>query len=411
MVLVACAKEETSIVKIEEVKNPYEVTPDEAVQLLQTVVGGESTRAVSVGSIQTLKKSDFVPTTRGAEDGDVVYIVDLEDGGSAIMGADKRMEPIYAILDETKISPEQLTLTATRSDDGEQDIEEYVMGLVNDKIQADASTFAFPEMPMIPRDHYWTETTTINYQAPLLQTKWHQQSPFNNSCPMNDAGTARCHAGCGPIAVAQIVYYNRQPQSLGGITFDWDLISEYEYGNSNHSTNATIEVANLVSQIGHLMNADYDNQADETGTSTTKESARALFLSAGYSNAAIVNYSLPAAITMVYHMQKPVFIRGNESDGSNGHAWVIDGCNVYEVDYWIRHYINEEIYNEYIEKTREYNLVHCNYGWAGYCDGYYTSGLFDTTSSLDQSKIDSTAGDISSSQPYNFNSNLYLITY
>ena len=118
-VLAACVKEEASITKVEEVKNPYAVTPDEAVQLLKTVIGGESTRAVSVGDIKTLRKSDFAPTTRGGEDGDVIYIVDLENGGSAIMGADKRMEPIYAILDETKISPEKLTLTATRSDDGE----------------------------------------------------------------------------------------------------------------------------------------------------------------------------------------------------------------------------------------------------------------------------------------------------
>ncbi len=41
MVLAACAKEEASIAKIEEVKNPYAVTPDEAVQLLQTVIGDE----------------------------------------------------------------------------------------------------------------------------------------------------------------------------------------------------------------------------------------------------------------------------------------------------------------------------------------------------------------------------------
>ena len=96
MFLAACGKLDLPSAPIEEV-NPYAVTPDEAVQLLQSVIGGESTRAISVGEIKTLRKSDFVPTTRGDEDGDVVYIVDLENGGSAIMGADKRMEPIYAL--------------------------------------------------------------------------------------------------------------------------------------------------------------------------------------------------------------------------------------------------------------------------------------------------------------------------
>ena len=253
MVLVACAKEETSIVKIEEVKNPYEVTPDEAVQLLQTVMGGESTRAISVGSIQTLRKSDFVPTTRGAEDGDVVYIVDLEDGGSAIMSADKRMEPIYAILDETKISPEQLTLTATRSDDGEQDIEEYVMGLVNKKIEADVSALAFPEMPMIPRPHEVTITTMLGSKYPMLRTKWHQRSPYNDNYPRGEGPYFEdgvMLAGCGPIAVAQVLYFLRTPNSWSGVSnyFNWDLISECEY-QGEFSDNACSEVAKFVSQI------------------------------------------------------------------------------------------------------------------------------------------------------------------
>ena len=88
----------------------------------------------SVGEIKTLRKSDFVPTTRGAEDGDVIYIVDLENGGSAVMGADKRMEPIYAILDETKISPDKLTLTATRSTELSNSIEDFVVGALNGAI-------------------------------------------------------------------------------------------------------------------------------------------------------------------------------------------------------------------------------------------------------------------------------------
>ena len=40
MILAACVKEDVSIAKIEEVKNPYAVTPDEAVQLLKSVMGG-----------------------------------------------------------------------------------------------------------------------------------------------------------------------------------------------------------------------------------------------------------------------------------------------------------------------------------------------------------------------------------
>ncbi|MBR2169904.1 MAG: Spi family protease inhibitor, partial [Alistipes sp.] len=243
MVLAACAKEEASIAKIEEVKNPYAVTTDEAVQLLQTVIGGESTRAISVGEIKTLRKSDFVPTTRGADDGDLIYIVDLENGGSAIMGADKRMEPIYAILDETKVSPEQLTLSATRSDDGEQDIEEYVMGLVNAKIGADASVLAFPEMPIVPRPQIITKTVSLGSKAPLLETKWGWGAPYNNMF----ASSLVCKC-MSPIAIAQMFYYFQQPNSLNGYTFDFNLISQCEYGQTPSSL-AAAEVSKLVYAI------------------------------------------------------------------------------------------------------------------------------------------------------------------
>ncbi len=94
IMLVACGKDDFSFNVKEEIKNPYAVTPEEAVQLLQTVIGGETTRTISVSDIKTLNKSDFLPTTRGVNDSEVIYIVDIEDGGSAIMGADKRMEPI-----------------------------------------------------------------------------------------------------------------------------------------------------------------------------------------------------------------------------------------------------------------------------------------------------------------------------
>lgn len=75
MIFAACVKEDASISIIEDVKTPYAVTPDEAVQLLKTVIGGESTRAISIGDIKTLRKSDFVPTTRDGDDSDIIYIV------------------------------------------------------------------------------------------------------------------------------------------------------------------------------------------------------------------------------------------------------------------------------------------------------------------------------------------------
>lgn len=404
MVLVACAKEETSIVKIEEVKNPYEVTPDEAVQLLQTVVGGESTRAISVGSIQTLRKSDFVPTTRGAEDGDVVYIVDLEDGGSAIMGADKRMEPIYAILDETKISPEQLTLTATRSDDGEQDIEEYVMGLVNKKIEVDVSALAFPEMPIVPRPHNVTVTIPLGAKSPMLRTKWYQLSPFNDLYPNGML------AGCGPIAISQIIYFKCLSVSFSSTTFDWNLISECEYQGS-FSDAACNEVARFVNTIaGMVCTERYLTNGANPGAYIVdcRNTLATLF-----KTTASVQYYDYAGIAGLLDSNKPVYTRGDDLDNEEGHAWVIDGYNSYIEKIYEREYngLNPSEYTDTLLSSTTYNLVHCNYGWAGLCDGYYTSGVFDVSVELDDDMIDSSIGDIQGAKGGTYSSLIKYILY
>lgn len=407
MFLAACGKEDLSLAPIEDV-NPYAVTPDEAVQLLQTVIGGESTRAISVGAIKTLRKSDFVPTTRGSEDEDIIYIVDLENGGSAIMGADKRMEPIYAILDETKISPEQLMLTATRSDSDEEDIEDFLLGALNNAIQMDSRALipTLPELPRIPRPVYWTETEIIAQKAPLLRTKWYQTAPFNNNCDPNPLG-GNYYAGCVAIATAQIMYYHSRPNSINGVVFDWDLISQYEFDYEPFpSESAQIEVANFIYRVAEGVESQYTPQR----TLSDIYYAKNLLQSSGYSNVTLSSYALLPIRTKVAN-NLPVLIQGKAANSSYGHAWVIDGCDIYEVQHWVREYQTELLYDEYIESRESHNLLHCNFGEAGKCDGYYSSGVFDMTNMRDDDEYEPDYGDIQYTGLYDYNLELEILTY
>lgn len=397
MVLVACAKEETPIAKIEEVKNPYAVTPDEAVQLLKTVIGGETTRAVSIGDIKTLRKSDFVPTTRGGEDGDLIYIVDLENGGSAVMGADKRMEPIYAILDETKISPEKLTQVATRGDDSEQDIEDYVMGLMNNKIQADANSYAFVKDTLhIPslRSEYWLETTTLAQVLPKLRTKWHQHAPYNNQISQS-MGLPDVAAGCVPIAIGQIMAYYQH--NVYGMTFDWNLLNMCRYGVTMTSA-AESEVARFIKAIRDQL------------TSPIGLSQCVFFMGtyAGFSNVNSSDYNYNSVKNMLIS-GRPVFIGGTSNEGD--HTWVIDGYHYYRLDEWERSYVGMHIDEEKIIATYYYNLVHCNYGWGGPCDGYYSEGLFNVSRQRNSDELDTSIGDSTGTRPFDLDTDICIITY
>lgn len=116
----------------------------------------------------------------------------------------------------------------------------------------------------------------------------------------------------------------------------------------------------------------------------------------GYRNTSIVEYSLSNVITMVHSRKLPVYIRGtNQFSSSDRHAWVIDGCNIYKVDLWVRHYIDDITYNEFIDSTFYYNLLHCNFGWGDddNLNGYYTSGIFNPSTRV------------------NYNTDLQLIMY
>lgn len=428
IMFVACGKDDFGLNSQPEPQNPYAVTPEEAVQMLQSVIGGETTRSISVSDIQTLNKSAFVPSTRSGADEEAIYIVDIEGKGSAIVSADKRMEPIYAILDDTKISAEQLVGVTTRSaTDDESDIEDFVLSLLSDAIVNDIQEVEQRgiEMPLIPRDQTWTETTITARQTTMLNTKWAQGSPYNVKCPLkNSSNHIYSKAGCGPIAAAQIMYYNRFPDyityqrednTFAADWIDWDLIEGCEYGYSLQYDSME-ELNELIYHIGVKMGVNYHLEGVDLDTENTPEQAETFLENIGYRDVSLVNYSLQTVINMVYNENLPVYMSGHYYDPERpsqlpGHDWVIDGCDVYRVDNWVRHYTDSFLYTEYIESTQTYNLVHCNFGWSGKCDGYYTSGIFNTRTPLPTNRIDAAKGDIQHAGPENYNLSLQLITY
>lgn len=389
MVLAACVKDDVSIAKVEEAKNPYAVTPDEAVQLLKTVIGGESTRAVSVGEIKTLRKSDFVPTTRGGEDGDVIYIVDLEDGGSAVMGADKRMEPIYAILDETKISPEELAITTTRSTELSSGIEDFVVGALNGAIQIDLMSLGdpLPEMPLIPRDEFVTVTTTLSSKAPLLDTKWGWVAPYSNL-------VGGVSIDNGITALAQLFYYYRQPSSIGSYNFDWDLISECEYGQTPSSA-AQTEVAEFVYAIAQNSNTPFAFEEYDI--------YQAMIVS-GYTPSSFIHTdddNIADLIKSNSDLNRLVFAKGTASNNTTKY-WLSDGYKFYREDIYLRQYdpSGSGLYNDTFQSSSTHKLCHCNFGYQGVCDGYYKATVLDLTARLTLKNISFSSGDVLGTQGY-----------
>lgn len=94
---------------------------------------GEETRANQrqVRSIKPIKLNDISPATRSSElDVDnLLYIVEFEDGqGSAILGADERVEGVLAILDNSALTAEDFDNAANNVKNDE--LSTYLAGAI-----------------------------------------------------------------------------------------------------------------------------------------------------------------------------------------------------------------------------------------------------------------------------------------
>lgn len=106
----------------------------------------------------------------------------------------------------------------------------------------------------------------------MLTSWWNQKTPFNDSCPENTV------AGCGAIAIAQIMnYYNKPSAGFGQVqyyckgnvlvgsdfskhNFDWDNIRGF-YGDDN-SEDERKAIANLVYMAGLAAKVNYTSKSE-----------------------------------------------------------------------------------------------------------------------------------------------------
>lgn len=395
----------------------------------ETRAGLSGRRVASILPLKTVSARTRSASASGVEN--LLYVVVFEDGqGSAILGADTRVNPVYAVLDKTVLTPDDFELRDSVGFVGDEEegirIKDFLVKIILDDVSDNLDQPADP-LPgagggieiggdwgdPTPAPKYRTAIVDKTTQSPLLQTKWDQWSPYNDECDWNSTHTGRCPAGCTNIAVGQILTYNQSGASISiaGDSFSWSLINGCKYG-VYQSVDAKSEVARFIHTLGVKMGTTYSDLSSETYVSKVP----GMLIQAGLRNASLISYTKNSGKNMICTKKVPFFIHGTHAANVNsGHHWVIDGWNEYTKQSWMTTFgPNNQVNPEVLLSEEYYCLVHCNFGWGGECDGYYWFDLFDTTKRLDSGKIDSGVGDYAGSNggtDYKYAYNFKMVVY
>lgn len=207
---------------------------------------------------------------------DAFYLFNYEDDeGFSIIAADQRVAPVLAYNDEGQIeldtdnpglaywmSTLQDHVTATREETKEKDNSKntnsrMAKGVLN-QWRSITTSYNSNCGPMVRCDD-GEDQDPGNYQpiqtwGPLIGTRWGQGCGYNDYAPWksNDAYCNRAPAGCGPVAVAQVIYYYRNrfsSMSYNGELIDFNAMNLIP--SPNNVQGNTPNIARLMRLIGN----------------------------------------------------------------------------------------------------------------------------------------------------------------
>lgn len=361
------------------------------------------TRSVSyeLNDVLTIMSNPY-QTKSQASNEPLLYAVNFEDDGYAILAADSRLShDIIAVTDAGEISitdfePYSNYVVGEDDDILEEQYNEmssagYVGAIAqNQMIATICKEYAMNEVLLVDdgsghsgggsssggssgggstsTTYSWQIVDSENYK---LSTLWNQREPFNNLCP--DVGVfckERAPAGCVPIAVGQIIAYNEFPDKVNNIYIDYkDLKTIRDTNNISFigSSSAQTLASYFISSISADTMCDviYGKIFNNSFGFALPTSARNCLEALGYKNVRLEwNYNEGDVISALKN-DCPVFMSAI-AGLVKGHAWVIDG------------YIKRNYVSSTGSVSKSQYLVHCNWGWKGQNNGYFASGVFKT---------------------------------
>lgn len=382
--IISCnTEDETLTTNDVNAENEYFVTLDSALQIANDFFyklhneDSSDTRLSIKRIVSNVTLLDVLGTkTRSSLSniGGQVYLINYSNNnGFAIISADKRLRPIYAISDEG-----QLNLSDT--------IRNIPIKMFFDKLSIDVanSLIESRNVPYVIHYDSCSYNVVASQAEPVLSRKvreWHQEYPYNNYCPVLSDGS-HADVGCGAIACGMVCSHFQWPPKIVNRRLLWSGIRR----------GASIDdVAFFLRQLGIPENLDMEYT--DVGSGSDFPNIIRTFQNLGYerpNNPQNFNESKVRSILDNAQDRTKgegiVIVYGENTNNPTAHIWVIDGYarNVYK-------YKQEELYS-----PKNTTLFHCVWGWN--CNnGYFYWGnsktLGGTTEVFDIDDNHSVLGD------------------
>ena len=195
-----------------------------------------------------------------------------------------------------------------------------------------------------------------------IATVWDQNPPYNNSC-------SGCVTGCVATAMAQIMKFYSYPSAIintipahggkpaksAGLALNWsNMLNDYDVGSP--TTTQISAVADLMLYCGQAVKMTWGASSSGANSALIPAALHRYF---GYDDDMYYevadDYSASDWADMIYGelaAGRPVLYDGNSSP-SSGHCFIIDGYDGASDKFYV------------------------NWGWRGFCDGYYTLTLMN----------------------------------
>lgn len=319
------------------------------------------------------------------------------DEGFAIVST--KDNQVLAVTESGNLSAEELTM-----DYSSEDFENNPKAVISNYVTNYIIGPTIPVGPVVPTDSIdmgymirgpWV-TETETQIGPFVQINLGQGYPYNLFC--KDSIGNYVNAGCGAIAVIQIMSANKYPNTIGNTTDNWNtIINQYET-----SIDAQKTLATWIRTIGDQCGIKYYNRESSCKISGVKG---CLSLYSRYTNIDTISNPNYDDIESILENETPLYFRGTRIDSigkHKGHAWVVDGSIRQKQS--IKLYSSDGVLNGEYHEYR--NLIHCNWGWDGKCNGYYVMNVFN----LNNGAIIPDGGN-SGTEPKLYNLEIKTLTY